>query len=97
MRKIVLWLVLAIISVLYLKIGYYTSYEDEEESIIFFVKSTLTPKLRFSNIFATEEDPRPLNRLLPEQRLKVIEYCKYRVGLETDLNTQADLDACSVR
>lgn len=80
-----------------LKIGYYTSIEDEELKTTFFIKQTPTFRLKFYNIFATEEDFQRLDRLRPDERIDVIDYCKYRVGLAVELKTEAELIACSVR
>jgi len=80
-----------------LKIGYYTSYEDEELKTTFFFKKALTFQLKFENIFATEGDDKPLNMLRPDERTLVADYCHYRLGIKTSLQTQAELDVCKVR
>ena len=79
----------------FLKIGYYFNYEDEETTAVFFVKQSPTFQLKFHHIFANEGDPIPLAHLRDDQRLKVIDYCKYRLGINTELADQAELDACS--
>lgn len=93
------WLVLAaaLLVALVLKLGYYTSYEDEEIKTTFFIKHGLTPRLQFFNIFANEGDDKPLYRLHADEREMVIDYCRYRLGIETRLQSQAELDACNVR
>jgi len=80
-----------------LKVGYYTSYEDEESRTTFFLKRTISFRLEFKNIFATEGDDKSLASLRPDERASVIEYCYYRLGIRTSLQTQAELDTCKVR
>jgi hypothetical protein len=81
----------------FLKIGYYFNYEDEQTTPVFFVKQSPTFRLEFHHIFANEGDWIPLARLRDDQRIKVIDYCKYRVGLVVQLKTEAELIVCSVR
>lgn len=95
--KTCLLLLLAAVTACVLKLGYYTSYEDEELKTTYFIKQSLTPRMQFHNIFATEGDDKPLQRLRPDERAMVIDYCRYRLGIETRLQTQAELDACNVR
>ena len=49
---------------------------------------------RILNIFLTDQDEKALDRLSDEERRVVIEYCKYRLGIATELNTQDELNAC---
>ena len=77
-----------------LTVGYYPSYFDEETQYNFFIKKAPTFQLEFRHIFANEGDAKPLARLRPDEREAVINYCRYRIGINTKLETQADLDAC---
>lgn len=97
LMKIVIFALLATLVTASLTVGYYRSFEDEETRYTFFIKKVPTFQLRFRNIFANEGDPKPLERLRPDEREKVIEYCRYRLGIDTKLETQAELDACKVR
>lgn len=80
-----------------LTIGYYTHHEDEEIKLTLFVKKTPTLQTRFHNIFATEGDDKTLKRLRRDERKKVIDYCRYRLGIETRLRSNAELDSCKAR
>lgn len=53
--------------------------------------------MTFVNIFDSDADDKPLNELDEEQRKQVIDYCKYRLGIDTTLKTQAELEACKAR
>lgn len=74
--------------------GYYYYMEDAENEKIFFKKKHYTLQVKFYNIFANQGDGRPLAKLSANQREKVINYCKYRLGIITELSTQAELDRC---
>lgn len=74
--------------------GYYIYLEDAEPERIFFKKRFLSPQVRFDNIFANEADDVILEQLTFEQRNKVIVYCKYRLGIITELTNDADLERC---
>lgn len=95
--KILISGLLVALAIALLKIGYYNSHEDSENKTTFFIKQHLTWRLQFSNIFATEGDAKLLNELRPDEREKVIDYCRYRLGIDTTLQTQAELDACNLR
>lgn len=78
-----------------LKTGFYTYHMDSETSTVFFVKKIPSLRIEFENIAMTEGDPVLLEHLGHEQRVTVIDYCRYRLGIETTLQTQAELKACS--
>ena len=50
--------------------------------------------MEFMNLFANDADSKKLHELDDEERQLVIDYCKYRLGIETELKTQEELDAC---
>lgn len=95
--KTVIFAFAAALATASLTIGYYRSHEDSEDKTTFFLKKNLTFRMEFYNIFATEGDYKPLERLRLDERIDVIEYCRYRLGIDTTLQTQAELDACNVR
>lgn len=76
----------------FLKIGYVTSYLDEEKQTTFFWKQYSTLQLQFYDPYASESDHEPIDRLPPEYRKYFADYCKYRFGI-TDQST-AGLEAC---
>lgn len=82
------------IAALWLNVGFYETYFAEDNRAVFFIKKYPTLQVRFENIFLSDQDDKPLERLSDEERSVVIEYCKYRLGIETELKTQDELDAC---
>jgi hypothetical protein len=50
--------------------------------------------MKFENIFANLRDDKKLSKLDIQERQKVIDYCKYRLGIDTTLETQDDLERC---
>lgn len=93
MRYIVLAGVLALLVVL--NVGYYNEVSDAEVNTIFFIKKTPTMKMKFFNIHANDGDYRQIDRLSDELRQDIIDYCKYRLGIETEVKTQADIVMCA--
>ncbi|WXL25262.1 hypothetical protein WG219_18460 [Ectopseudomonas mendocina] len=59
-----------------------------------FIKKQPTLQFQFENIFLTDEDDKALDRLSDEEKGLVINYCKYRLGINTELKTQEELNAC---
>lgn len=78
-------------------IGYYDSVEDAEIHSNFFIKKKPALQVKFFNIFANDADPKPLHQLTFQQRQRVIDYCRYRLGILTKLETEDDLTACMKR
>lgn len=79
---------------LWLTVGVYETQFAEDNRQVFFIKKYPTLQVRFENIFLSDRDDKPLAHLSDEERGVVIAYCKYRLGIKTELNTQAELDAC---
>jgi hypothetical protein len=82
---------------LWLFVGYYDSIEDAEIHSNFFIKKKPTLQVKFFNMFANDADPKSLSQLTPQQRQRVIDYCHYRLGILTRLETEEDLTACMRR
>jgi hypothetical protein len=78
-------------------VGYYESIEDAEVHSNFFIKRKPSLQLKFFNLYANDGDPRPLSKLTPSQRQKVMDYCQYRLGIATQLETAEDLESCQKR
>jgi hypothetical protein len=87
---------LALTAILYLILnyGYYNYIEDGEAESIFFEKKHLTLQVKFYNIYAGQSDHKKLSELTIEQREKIINYCKYRLGIITKLTNDDDLERC---
>jgi hypothetical protein len=95
MKKLFLGISLTVTA--WLSIGYYNSIEDAEIHSHFFIKKSLTLQVKFFNIHANNADPKPLSKLNSEQRDKVVAYCKYRLGIHTQLETETELHVCTAR
>ena len=95
MKKIIALTILGLLAVLY--VGYYESLDDAEVNKVFFIKKSPTLQVKFRHLFANDADDKPLAKLTAEQREQVIDYCKYRLGIETELKSQEELEACKTR
>lgn len=95
-KKIILVLTTLALSFLWLNLGVYQTHFAEDNRSVFFIKKHPALQVRFENIFLTDEDDKPIDRLSDEERSEVINYCKYRLGIKTELNTQEELEACKV-
>ena len=95
MKKIFGATILLLLAVFY--IGYYESLDDAEVNKVFFIKKSPTLQIKFRNLFANDADDKALEELTTEQRQQIIDYCKYRLGIETQLRTQEALETCKQR
>lgn len=93
MKKAAL-LLMPLLCVAYLYTGYYETRWAEDNRMVFFIKQYPSLTLEFPNIFASDRDDKPLEQLTAEERDTVRAYCKYRLGIETRLETQAELERC---
>ncbi|KAB0498249.1 hypothetical protein [Pseudomonas lini] len=93
MKKLLVAAVLALLAVLY--IGYYEALEDGDIETILFIKKHPTLQMKFYNIHANDGEIRKVEHLTNEERTWIIDYCKYRLGIETDLKTQNNIETCS--
>lgn len=80
-----------------LKIGYYEALEEGDVEKVFFIKRSLAFQVKFYNIHANDGEVRKVGDLTEEQRDKIIDYCKYRLGIETRLATQSDVELCRTK
>lgn len=92
MKKLLTAAVLAVLAVLY--IGYYEALEDGDIETILFIKKYPTFQIRFYNIHANDGEIRQVERLTDEERKWIIDYCRYRLGINTELKTQNDIEMC---
>jgi predicted membrane chloride channel (bestrophin family) len=91
-----IFLILTLLTIgFWLSIGYYHSYIDHEDSVIYFVKKRPTLRREFVNPFANEGNPLPFNELSPDIQKELSDYCKYAYGItHTDAKT---LENCRER
>lgn len=92
MKKLWVALVLAVLAVIYT--GYYQALEDGDIETIFFIKRYPTIQMKFFNIHANDGEIRQVERLTDEERKWIIDYCRYRLGINTELKTQNDIEWC---
>jgi hypothetical protein len=85
-------IVTAILAPLYL--GYYEALEDGDVERIIFIKREPSIKLKFYNIHANDGEIRQIEALTSEERSWIIDYCRYRLGISTQLKTQASIEIC---
>ncbi|BAO60821.1 MULTISPECIES: hypothetical protein [Pseudomonas] len=90
-----LLLLLSLILLTVLNLGYYTELEEAETHTRWFIKTSPTLRLEFFNIHANDGDYRRVEKLTDEQRQMIIDYCKYRLGIDTQVTTQADVERCA--
>lgn len=92
MKKLSIAAFLALVTVLY--VGYYEALEDGDIETIVFIKKHPTFQMKFYNIHANDGEIRKVERLTAEERGWIIDYCRYRLGIDTDLKTQGDVEIC---
>ncbi|MBV4485243.1 hypothetical protein HU727_006545 [Pseudomonas sp. SWRI153] len=92
MKKLIALMVLVLVTVLY--VGYYEALEDGDIETILFIKKHPTFQMKFYNIHANDGEIRQVERLTEQERKWIIDYCRYRLGIDTDLKTQSDVEVC---
>ncbi|MCP1415888.1 hypothetical protein J3D47_000131 [Pseudomonas laurylsulfativorans] len=93
MKKLLTAAVLVVLAVLY--IGYYEALEDGDIETVLFIKKHPTLKIKFYNIHANDGEYRKADKLSNELRQDIIDYCKYRLGIDTEVKTQSDVETCA--
>lgn len=96
-RWITLLLIATAIFLAWLKVGFYETRFAEDNRRVFFLKKHPTLQIEFVNIFASDQDEKPLQKLSTKEQQQVIDYCRYRLGIDTQLQTQAELNICKQR
>jgi hypothetical protein len=92
MKKLIALMVLVLVTVFY--VGYYEALEDGDIETILFIKKHPTFQIKFYNIHANDGEIRQVERLTEQERKWIIDYCRYRLGIDTDLKTQHDVEVC---
>lgn len=92
MKKLMIAAALAVLAVLY--VGYYEALEDGDIETVVFIKKHPTFQVKFYNIHANDGEIRKVERLTNEERHLIIDYCRYRLGIDTELKTQEDVEMC---
>jgi hypothetical protein len=89
-----LLITLAALLVVHLYVGYYTNLSIHGGEKIFFIKKHPTLQVKFDNLYTKEGDYTPLDRMGAIEANVIIDYCKYRLGIETRLKNEKELEAC---
>lgn len=92
MKKLTALFILVLVPVLY--VGYYEALEDGDIETILFIKKHPTFQMNFYNIHANDGEIRQVERFTEQERKWIIDYCRYRLGIDTDLKTQNDVEVC---
>ena len=92
MKTLGVALVLAVLAMIY--IGYYQALEDGDIETILFIKRYPTFRIKFINIHANDGEIRQVERLTDKERMWIIDYCRYRLGINTELKIQNDIERC---
>lgn len=92
MKKLLIAAILALLTIFY--VGYYEALEDGDIETILFIKKHPTLQMKFYNIHANDGEIRKVERLTDEERSLIIDYCRYRLGIDTELKTQDDVEVC---
>jgi hypothetical protein len=95
MKRLLLAALLAATAHLY--IGYYTPQSIHDEPPIFFIKKYPTLQMKFKNLYTKDGDTKNLANLGAVEANIFINYCKYRLGIETWLENEEQLEACKRR
>ncbi len=92
MKKLMIAATLVVLAVLY--VGYYEALEDGDIETVVFIKKHPTFQVKFYNIHANDGEVRRVERLSEEERKLIVDYCWYRLGVDTELKVQDDVEAC---
>ncbi|WP_310053268.1 hypothetical protein [Pseudomonas fluorescens] len=92
MKKLIALIILVLVTALY--VGYYEALEDGDIETILFFKKHPTFQMKFYNVHANDGEIRQVERLTEQERKWIIDYCRYRLGIDTDLKTQNDVEIC---
>jgi len=81
--------------ILILNVGYYVEADENSSERRYFLKKTATFQLKFRSLYSHVSWRYDV--LTVDQKKELIEYCKYRWGIVTDLDYPSELEACSGR
>ncbi|MCV4265704.1 hypothetical protein [Pseudomonas capsici] len=92
MKKLMIAAILVVLAVLY--VGYYEALEDGDIETVVFIKKHPTFQVKFYNIHANDGEVRRVERLSDKERELIVDYCRYRLGIDTELSMQDEVEAC---
>lgn len=74
-------------------IGYYEHHDEIGSTPVIFWKEEPSMQIKFYRIFHPNFE-KGLHELTDTQRSKIIDYCRYRLGIETLLKSDEEFKAC---
>ncbi|KQQ49975.1 hypothetical protein ASF84_22530 [Pseudomonas sp. Leaf127] len=74
-------------------VGYYEHFGENSVHPVIFIKKKPTLQIIFHRVFHPNFET-GLHELTDTQRQQMIDYCIYRLGLETQLKTEKEFRAC---
>jgi hypothetical protein len=94
MKKIALIVAVAVFFVL--NVGYYNiAHEHSPDTTVFFIKKSLTFRVKFTNIFTVSWGADPA--FTEDDMQAMVDYCKYRFGIDVTLDNSSTMERCSGR
>ncbi|WP_029526953.1 hypothetical protein [Pseudomonas chlororaphis] len=92
MKTLLIATALTLLAVFY--VGYYQALEDGDIETIVFIKQHPTVQMKFYNLHANDGEIRRVEHLSEQERRWIIDYCRYRLGIDTALTRQDDVETC---
>lgn len=92
MKSLLIAATLMLLAVFY--VGYYQALEDGDIETIVFIKQHPTLQMKFYNLHANDGEIRKVERLTRQERRWIIDYCRYRLGIDTTLTRQEEVETC---
>ncbi|SEK98627.1 hypothetical protein SAMN03159362_1659 [Pseudomonas sp. NFIX51] len=92
MKTLLIATALTLLAVFY--VGYYQALEDGDIETIVFIKQHPTLQMKFYNLHANDGEIRKVERLTEQERRWIIDYCRYRLGIDTVLTRQEEVETC---
>ncbi len=89
--------IFVIIFIAHLYIGYYEDLGVHGGDTVYFIKKHPTLQVKFKNLYTRDGDYTPLNKMNMIEANIIIDYCWYRLGIKTRINTEEELEACKAR
>ncbi|SDY27209.1 hypothetical protein [Pseudomonas sp. NFIX28] len=92
MKTLLIATTLALLAVFY--VGYYQALEDGDIETIVFIKKHPTLQMKFYNLHANDGEIRRVERLTEQERRWIVDYCRYRLGIDTAFTRQDEVETC---
>ncbi|QEM83771.1 hypothetical protein [Halomonas binhaiensis] len=94
MKKIIIAALSLATLAVWLNVGYYKYYGVHDTETFFFIKKHPTLQIKFMNLAASDQDPSSFSLMDDEEKEWLMDYCKYRLGIITKIESQSDVEKC---